>query len=56
MFCSPEKVSAAEIASICAEAGLQAVRNNRYVVLPVDFDTGYKKNVRKTDTEHEFYT
>ena len=27
----------------------------RYVVLPKDFDKGYKKNVRKADTEHEFY-
>jgi 26S proteasome regulatory subunit T3 len=51
----PEKVSSADISSICAEAGLQAVRNNRYVVLPQDFDEGYKKNVKKTDTEHEFY-
>ena len=27
----PEKISAADIAAICAEAGLQAVRNNRWV-------------------------
>merc|ERR1711934_821092 len=51
----PEKISAADIAAICAEAGLQAVRNNRYVILPKDFDQGYKKNVKKADTEHEFY-
>lgn len=51
----PEKVSAADIAAICAEAGLQAVRHNRYVVLGADFDKGYKKNVKKADTEHEFY-
>merc|ERR1712196_443997 len=30
----PEKISCADVASICAEAGLQAVRENRYVVLP----------------------
>jgi len=35
----PEKISAADIASICAEAGLQAVRNNRYVVLAKDFQS-----------------
>ena len=52
----PEKISAADIASICAEAGLQAVRNNRYVVLPKDFNKAYRKVVKKQDTEHEFYT
>merc|ERR1711912_56949 len=36
----PDKISAAEIASICQEAGLQAVRKNRYVVLPKDIDKG----------------
>ena len=36
----PEKISAADIASICSEAGLQAVRNNRYVVLAKDFQKG----------------
>lgn len=51
----PEKVSAAEIAAICAEAGMQAVRHNRYVILPKDFDKGYKKNVKRADTEYEFY-
>jgi 26S proteasome regulatory subunit T3 len=51
----PEKLSAADISAVCAEAGMQAVRNNRYVVLPKDFDKGYKKNVKKADTEHEFY-
>ena len=29
---------------------------SRYVVLPKDFDKGYKKNVRKADTEHAFYS
>ena len=28
----PDKISAADIASICQEAGMQAVRKNRYVV------------------------
>ena len=28
----PEKVSAAEISAICQEAGMQAVRRNRYVI------------------------
>ena len=34
----PEKISAADIASICQEAGLLAVRKNRYVIIPKDFE------------------
>lgn len=51
-----EKVSAADISSICAEAGLQAVRENRYVILPKDFDSAYKKAVNNREKEHAFYT
>jgi len=36
----PERLSAAEIHSICQEAGMLAVRANRYVILKKDFDTG----------------
>eukprot|EP00947_MAST-08B_sp_MAST-8B-sp1_P004322 g4322.t1 len=52
----PEKISAAEIAAICQEAGLQAVRKNRYVILNKDFEIGYSKHVKKADAEHQFYT
>jgi len=38
----PDKVSGAQIASICQEAGMQAVRKNRYIILPKDFDKAYK--------------
>jgi len=51
----PDKISAAEIHSICQEAGLQAVRKNRYVILPKDIEKGYKANVKKSDTEFQFY-
>lgn len=51
-----EKVSHADVSSICAEAGLMAVRENRYVVLPKDFDAAYKKAVSNRDKEHLFYT
>ena len=51
----PEKVSAADIQSICQEAGMQAVRKNRYVILPKDFEKAYKKVVKKRDTEFDFY-
>ena len=52
----PEKISCADVSSICAEAGLQAVRENRYVVLPKDFDKAYKKAVSNNDKEHLFYS
>ena len=31
----PDKLSGAEIASICLEAGMQAVRKNRYAAAPL---------------------
>uniref|UniRef100_A0A7S2XX15 AAA+ ATPase domain-containing protein n=1 Tax=Fibrocapsa japonica TaxID=94617 RepID=A0A7S2XX15_9STRA len=51
-----EKISAADISAICQEAGLCAVRENRYVVLPKDFDKAYKNNTNKQDKEHAFYS
>ena len=50
-----EKVSSADISAICSEAGLQAVRENRYVVLPKDFDEAYKKVVSNREKEFAFY-
>ena len=32
----PDKLSCAEIASICQAAGLKAVRSTRYVIIPSD--------------------
>ena len=37
------------------QAGMQAVRENRYIVLAKDFEKGYKNNIRKGETEHDFY-
>ena len=34
---------------------MQAVRKNRYVVLPRDFEKAYKVHVRKQDNEFAFY-
>eukprot|EP00761_Pharyngomonas_kirbyi_P012391 gb/GECH01012418.1/.p1 GENE.gb/GECH01012418.1/~~gb/GECH01012418.1/.p1 ORF type:complete len:420 (+),score=114.65 gb/GECH01012418.1/:1-1260(+) len=51
----PDKISSADIAAIVQEAGMQAVRKNRYVVLPRDFEKGYKAHVKKSETEFEFY-
>merc|ERR1712216_389987 len=52
----PEKISAADLSAICQEAGLQAVRENRYVVLTKDFDIAYKKHTNKNDKEFAFYS
>ena len=52
----PEKINAAEIAAICAEAGLHAVRANRYVCITKDFEEGYKKLTNKTEKEFQFYS
>jgi len=51
-----EKISHADITAICSEAGLMAVRENRYVVLPKDFDAAYKKFVSNREKEHMFYS
>ena len=40
-----EKLSGAVIAAICQEAGIQAIRRNRYVVTQSDFLISYKLNV-----------
>jgi 26S proteasome regulatory subunit T3 len=45
----PDKISGADITAICMEAGMHAVRRNRYVVLPKDFEKAYEKTVRKPD-------
>jgi 26S proteasome regulatory subunit T3 len=51
----PDKISAADIHAICQEAGMHAVRKNRYVILPKDLEKGYKANVKKSDTDFAFY-
>ena len=51
----PDKISAADINSICQEAGMQAVRKNRYVVTQKDFDKAYKIVVRKSVKEFYYY-
>ncbi|BEI79565.1 hypothetical protein CcaverHIS002_0100940 [Cutaneotrichosporon cavernicola] len=51
----PDKLSSAEIAAICQAAGLQAVRKNRYVVLPVDFEEAWKSTVKRSEDRLDFY-
>lgn len=53
----PEQISSADVSAICQEAGLQAVRENRYVILPKDFDNAYKKQINsKSERAFNFYT
>ena len=51
----PDKISAADIAAICQEAGMQAVRRNRYVITGKDFEKGWKEHVKRKEVDHEFY-
>merc|ERR1711887_455513 len=51
----PDKISAADIHAICQEAGMHAVRKNRYVILPKDLEKGYKANVKKSENDFAFY-
>eukprot|EP00166_Cyanidium_caldarium_P005862 ctg_747.g398 len=51
----PDRLSGAAIAAICQQAGMLAVRNNRYVVLNKDFEDAYKENVEKDEVEFAFY-
>ena len=55
LYYRPDRISGADINAICQEAGMQAVRENRYIVLPKDFEKGYKNNIKKDENEHEFY-
>jgi len=51
----PDRISAADIAAICQEAGMQAVRRNRYIVLSSDFEKGWKAHIHKNSSEFPFY-
>ena len=51
----PEKITGADINAICQEAGMHAIRENRYVILPKDFEKGYKNNMKKDEQELDFY-
>ncbi|XP_017031323.1 26S proteasome regulatory subunit 6B [Drosophila kikkawai] len=55
LIARPDNISNADINAICQEAGMHAVRENRYVVNFKDFEKGYKTSVRKDETQHEFY-
>ncbi len=48
-----EGKTGADIKSICTEAGLKAIRDERNIVSHSDFMHALEKNVRKEDTEHK---
>merc|ERR1712093_77669 len=50
----PDKISAADIHQIVQEAGLLAVRKNRYVIMAKDFEKGYQNTV-KSKQEDKVY-
>jgi len=50
-----DRISAADIQAICQEAGMQAVRKNRYVVIQKDFEKAYKIAVRRQQKDFLFY-
>ena len=53
----PEKLSGAEIISVAQEAGILAVRQNRYVILPRDVEAAYQTVIRKTGEQtFDFYS
>ncbi len=52
----PDNINCATINAICQEAGMQAVRKNRYVILPKDFEKGYKANVKGDSDDFQFYS
>ncbi|PIO61188.1 ATPase, AAA family [Teladorsagia circumcincta] len=51
----PDKISGADINAICQEAGMHAVRENRYVVLTKDFEKAYKNVIKKDMNDFDFY-
>jgi 26S proteasome regulatory subunit T3 len=50
----PDKISGAQIHAICQEAGMQAVRKNRYVILSKDFEKAYKTHVKTGENELDY--
>lgn len=52
----PDKISAADINSICQEAGMLAVRNSRYMIKQNDFSEAYSKVIGNKESRPAFYS
>lgn len=50
-----DRISCADINSICQEAGMRAIRNSRYVISVRDFDEAYDEVVSRKDTDLLLY-
>ena len=50
----PDKISCADIHQIVQEAGLLAVRKNRYVIMAKDFEKGYQNCVKKKQEDNTY--
>lgn len=46
-----QKISGADIQGVCSEAGMSAIRNNRYVIAMEDFEQAYAKVVGRRNTD-----
>lgn len=51
----PDKLSSADINSVCQEAGMLAIRNGRYVILQKDFDDAYMSISDKKECDPLLY-
>lgn len=51
----PDKISCAEINSICQEAGMLAVRNSSYIIKQKHFEEAYSKVVGGKSSQPSFY-
>lgn len=51
-----EQLSSADIQAIAQEAGMVAVRKNRYVVIQKDFEKAFKNVMRRAKKELQFYS
>lgn len=51
-----DRLSCADINSVCQEAGMRAIRDNRYVVKQEDFEEAYSEVVGRNDSGLMLYT
>lgn len=50
-----DRLSCADINSVCQEAGMLAIRNSRYVIMQKDFEDAYSKVVGRKDEKPMIY-
>jgi len=51
----PEQLTGAEIAAVCQESGLLALRANRFTILPEDLEAAFNNVMKRTSETHNFY-